>query len=138
MDPQRILLANYFAGHPHLADVPHLRASAAELLVRVNALLEQAAQAGVRFSINPRTLTIIAGEKNGGIRPGDSKVGAAMSAHKAGMAVDVYDPKGNLDSWLTDKILLEHNLYREHQSATPTWTHLQTRPPASGKRTFFP
>jgi len=63
---------------------------------------------------------------------------AMTSKHMTGQAIDIYDPDGALDDWLTDDILTQLDLYREHPAATKNWCHIQTVPPRSGKRTFYP
>ena len=62
--------------------------------------------------------------------------GAPDSAHLYGQAADIHDPDGALDAWLTDEMLEAYGLWREEPAATPTWTHLQTRPEKN--RTFKP
>ena len=134
-----LTLDQYFAGypnHPEINDV--IRANAALLLAQVNRLCTDAEQEGIAFPINPATRTQIAGEKNGGWRPQECPIGAPSSAHKQGMAVDIYDPEGSFDDWLTDDTLMQYALYREDPGSTRGWCHLTTRAPRSGKRTFFP
>jgi hypothetical protein len=63
---------------------------------------------------------------------------AVMSNHMTGNAIDLYDPEGSLDDWLTDEILEKLDLYREHPSATKNWCHVQIVPPKSKRRTFYP
>ncbi len=113
-------------------------ANAVHLIGKVNDLLHEAMDAGLTLKINPKTQSIVAGETLGGFRPQDAPIGAPQSAHKQGMAVDLYDPDGKLDEWVTDALLTKHGLYREAPSATPTWCHLTTRAPKSGRRTFMP
>lgn len=130
---------DYFAGyadHPGILD-GH-RAQAAGLLVLVNKLLAAGLAYGVVLKNNPKTGSLVSGERDGGWRPQECPTGAPNSAHKTGQAVDVYDPDGDLDDWLTDHVLQMHGLYREHPSATRGWCHLTTRPVKSGKRTFYP
>ena len=112
------------------------KSNAIELLKRVNLLL---ADYGL-VPINPDTKSQVSGQLWGGFRTQACNIGAPNSAHKQGMAVDVFDPKALLSKWLTDnpEKLIKVNLYREHPSATLTWSHLTTRPPGSGKRTFYP
>jgi hypothetical protein len=59
-----------------------------------------------------------------------------------GQAIDIYDPDGDLDEWLmTDKglaVLDSIGLWIEHPSCTKGWCHLQTIPPKSNRRVFFP
>jgi hypothetical protein len=125
-----------WASHPDCTEAR--KDSALVLLDKVNALLEQAEANGVEMHTNPHTKTMVAGEAYGGFRPQDAPVGAPHSNHKEGHAVDVYDPLGDLDRWLTDGRLEAAGLAREHPSCTGTWTHLQDVLPTSGHRTFYP
>lgn len=108
------------------------------LLDRVNGLLAEAEAHGVDLRINPRTKTYVSGETFGGFRPQDCPQGRPESAHKVGMAVDIYDPDNSLDAYVTEAILEAHDLYREAPMSTLRWCHLSTRAPRSGKRTFLP
>lgn len=134
-----ITLAEYFGSYNGHSDItPEIRAHAAVLLTRVNALLEVARTAGVLLEINPATGSLISGSTNGGYRPRRCPVGARYSSHKEGMGVDVYDPhNGDLENWITDEILEEFGLYREHPSQTKEWVHFTTREPGSKRRTFY-
>ena len=114
------------------------KAAARELLDRVNALLVEAEAHGVDLRINPRTKTYVSGEQYGGFRPQSCPQGASDSAHKVGMAVDIFDPANDLDNYVTDAILTAHDLYREAPASTDKWCHLSTRAPGSKKRTFQP
>lgn len=120
----------------HEDATPDRKAAADVMLEKVNALLLEADAHGVEFHINPHTATFVSGEKYGGFRPQDCPIGAPHSAHKEGRAVDVYDPHGDLDRWLTDARLAAHELYRETPASTNGWCHLQDRPTAN--RTFNP
>jgi hypothetical protein len=62
------------------------------------------------------------------------------SKHLQGLAIDIYDPDGDLDEWcLKCLVHLEQiGLWLEHPSSTKGWCHLQTIPPKSGKRVFYP
>ena len=114
------------------------------LLEKVNALLDSVIWA---YPIDPDTGTSISGVKggagDGGFRLPDSKTGAAKSKHKLAHAVDVFDPDNILDASLTDELLKEFGLFREHPDATNGWCHLQDLPPGAwrmdnDKRTFYP
>lgn len=143
-----ILLAQYFAAKPHT--VEH-EAAARDLLTRVDALVIEALAAG-RFSrpICPNTGSEISGSKggagDGGFRLPTATTGRQNSSHKEARGVDQYDPDNQLDEWLDqfehgdgDNTMLEkHGLYREHPGSTPSWCHLSTRAPGSGRRTFLP
>lgn len=63
---------------------------------------------------------------------------APKSKHITCQAIDIYDPDGDIDETITDELLEQFELYREHPSATKSWVHLQTVPPKSKKRTFYP
>jgi len=135
-----ITLEQYFGSKPY-SRMEESRA--VDLLERVNMLIDHAVSEGAfTRQIDPDTGSEISGSKggsgDGGFRTQDSKTGAPGSAHKLAMAVDVYDPNGELDNWITDKILTVYGLYREHPSATVGWCHLGTKAPRSGKRTFLP
>lgn len=134
-----ISLADYIGPHAASPDWTVERmANAATMLEDVNPLLAEAEAAGVKLEMNPHTKSLVSGTQYGGFRPQDCPEGAPHSAHKEGLAVDIYDPHGDLDRWLTDLILEKHDLYREHPSVTLSWCHLSSRAPASGKHTFYP
>ena len=119
---------------------PSIILSANDLLEKVNALMAHMESEGVEFKINPITKSKISGETYGGFRPQSCTQGAAKSAHKVGMAVDIYDPDNKIDAWLlahADR-LDEYDLYFEHPNDTNTWSHWGTREPKSGNRFFHP
>lgn len=114
-----------------------IRANAAELVERVNRLLEAAAlHRGLRSGWRPRGFNAIFAhtDADGIVVRG----GAPHSRHMTGEGMDVEDNDGALDTWCTDARLAEFELYREHPDATPSWTHFQTCAPHSGNRTFHP
>jgi len=128
----------YFHDKPHT--LKH-GLSADELLKRVNALLAFAATCSAyTYPIDIDTMTQISGSRggsgDGGFRLSNAATGAAKSSHKEARGVDVFDPNEVLDNWLTDNVLSEYGLYREHPDHTPGWCHLSTRPPGSSLRTF--
>jgi len=130
-----ITLEQYFGKLEHTSD--H-KANAELLLDRVNVMLADAVKNGLILKINKNTGSYISGENWGGFRSADCKIGANHSAHKLGMAVDIYDPSNALDGWLDDIKLLKYDLYREHPEHTRFWLHVSTKSPKSGKRTFLP
>lgn len=138
----------YFASKPHDTEQEIL---ADDLLTRVNALIAEA-EASVEFTSTDcqNTGTQISGSKggtgDGGFRLPGATTGSPRSSHKEAKGVDIFDPLDKLDEWL-DKFevgvgdntkLAEHGLYRESPAMTPTWCHLSTRAPKSGRRTFNP
>lgn len=62
------------------------------------------------------------------------------SKHLTCEAVDIYDPKQELQKWILKNIKLMENieLWFEDFSYTKTWVHAQIRPPKSGSRFFKP
>ena len=108
---------------------PEIEGNAVELLDRVNFLLKS-------FGEDRKV--------NSGWRPPSvnaKTAGAAVkSKHMLGLAVDLADPEGDLDEWcLENESELERlQLWQEHPSATKGWCHLQSVPPKSGKRVFYP
>lgn len=122
----------------HVDATDECKANAAAMLERVKALLVAAEADGVPLLINPNTSTHVSGNTYGGFRPQSCPQGAPDSSHKVGRGVDVYDPKDELDHWLTDAKLEQFGLYRESPVATHTWCHLTDRAPRSGRRTFLP
>lgn len=107
--------------------------NAADLLDRVNALLEEI---DLPEAQSPHV--------NSGWRSPayNAKVpnAAPRSKHITGQAIDLADPEGALDDYLMERLdLLEkHGLYLEHPLSTKSWTHLQSVPPRSGNRVFYP
>jgi len=62
------------------------------------------------------------------------------SQHLKGAAVDISDPKQELQKWVKDNIQLleEVGLWCEHFDYTSNWVHFQCHPPKSGNRFFKP
>lgn len=139
-----ITFQQYFGAKPHTAEQ---EAAAVDLLDRVEALRWES---GLERHTDLDTGTEISGSKggsgDGGFRLPTATTGRSLSSHKEARGVDCYDPNNALDNWLDEyetegggnTMLEAYGLYREAPSATPGWTHLQTRPTASGKRTFIP
>jgi hypothetical protein len=117
-----------------------LKANAQVTVDRVNALLEEALRGGVTLEMHPGNHSLV----SSGWRPptvNTKTAGAApKSKHMTCQALDVYDPDGDLDDWCMDHLeqLEAIGLWLEHPSATKGWCHLQTLPPRSGKRVFYP
>jgi hypothetical protein len=129
-----ITLTDYWMGRDRefpLALTPQIEKNAALTVQLANALL-------ARFGQGRRV--------NSGWRPpevNEKTPGAAvMSKHMTGQAIDLADPEGDLDEWLMTQAgqsaLAELGLWHEHPAATKGWCHVQTVPPRSGRRTFYP
>lgn len=130
-----------YSKSPDLA--PQRLANIDRLLVRVNRLMFLGMEEKIVFVINPKTKSQVAGETNGGFRPQDCTIGAPNSAHKEGLAVDIYDPLGQIDTWLQSspeakKLYEDLGMYFEAPSFTVGWSHWSIKSPPSGHRFFYP
>jgi hypothetical protein len=136
-----ITVEQYFGNYATSIDATDtVKSNADALLVKVNALITHMTACGVRFQNNPVTGSLVSGVTYGGFRPQNCTQGVPESAHKTGQAVDIYDPRGDIDKWLlTNEKLLDHfELWFEHPDKTPNWCHMGTRKPKSGNRFFYP
>ena len=136
-----ITIEQYFGPYIGHADVTVTRkANAVQLLVACGKLEEIMRLDGVTFRDSPTTHSGVSGEGNGGFRPQDCPIGAARSSHKEGLAVDRYDPDGNIDLWCMNhqQVLAECGIYIEHPSKTLHWSHWTIKAPGSGNRVFMP
>jgi len=107
---------------------PARLANCDRLLTAVNRLMQFCQSHGIEFKINPKTGSQISGEGNGGFRPQSCTIGAPNSAHKEALAVDIYDPVGEIDTFLltnpeAQNLARELGFYFEHPSATVGWSH---------------
>lgn len=140
-----ITLKDYWMGrdvaYPH-ALTPDIEREAGRTVELVNRLLVYAALGGVALSNHPTNGSLVS---SGWRPPAVNRAtlrAAPNSKHMTGRALDVYDPDGDLDEWLvTDKgraALESVGLWMEHPAATKGWSHLQSVPPGSGRRVFYP
>lgn len=129
-----IILSDYWMGRDvayPLALTPDIKRNAITTVALANELL---ALFGQRRKVNSgwRPPAVNAATPNA----------AAMSKHMLGQAIDLADPEGDLDEWLMGDIgqaaMTRIGLWHEHPAATKGWAHLQTVPPRSGRRTFYP
>lgn len=125
-----IELKSYWMGRAaNTALTREIEANAEELVTRVNLLM-------ARFGGTRKIVS--------GWRPPEVNAklpGAAVnSKHMTGQAVDLADPDGDLDQWCMDNPseLERFQLWQEHPAATKNVCHLQSAPPKSGKRVFYP
>lgn len=134
-----INVQDYFRQYQNHPEITAEMLTRAQLMLgKVNELLERAVELGWEPKKNGYTGNLIGGEKNGGWRPQNCAIGAAMSSHKQARAVDIYDPDNALDALIDDELLEEFGLYREHPDDTVHWCHLTDKAPGSGRRTFKP
>lgn len=140
-----ISLDDYFMGRRKqypMSVTPELVANATRMVDLANKLLARALTYGVHVPTNPNT----GSQVSSGWRPqavNSATLNAAPnSKHMTGQAIDLYDPDGDLDEWLMtgegQAALTAIGLWMEHPSSTKTWSHVQTIPPRSGRRVFYP
>lgn len=140
-----IALADYWMGRDsqyaaQLTD--ELRANAQRTVDLASEFLRRAQAAGVPLQRRVGNGTLV----NSGWRPpqvNGATPGAAMkSRHMTCQAVDVFDPDGLVGDWAMSRpgqrALEDIGLWLEHPAATKGWCHLQTVPPGSGRRVFYP
>lgn len=136
-----ITLEEYFGKWIEHPDATDARKENARKLLTACTKLEALARIDcVQFRQNPTTHSQISGSQYGGFRPQEYALGAAHSAHKEGLAVDIYDPDGKIDAWCmaNQEKLKQCGIYIEHPYATLSWSHWTIRPPASGNTVFYP
>lgn len=140
-----IQLADYWMGR----DVTHslelstnVRDNALLTVELVNKFMILGKVAGVRFENHPVTRTPV----SSGWRPASVNAAtpraAFRSKHMSGQACDLFDPEGDIDAWaMSDpgqRVLTDLGLWLEHPAATKGWCHVQTIPPMSKRRVFYP
>jgi hypothetical protein len=137
-----ITLAEYFMGR----DVEYssilgtdLRANAGRTVEAANKLLTLAKGAGVQ--IKPGKWGMV----RSGWRPPAVNAATAnaskTSLHMQCLAIDLEDVDGTLDKWCLSNanlVLRDLALWLESPTATPSWCHVQLKPPRSGNRVFTP
>jgi hypothetical protein len=139
----QITLSDYWMQRDYLYSrelTPEIIENAKGLLAKVNKLLIYVINAKVELEVSPATKSLV----SSGWRPpriNNITDGAApKSKHLIGLAVDLYDPEGEIDNFcMSNPDKLEKiGLWMEHPSATKGWCHLQSVPPRSGNRVFYP
>jgi hypothetical protein len=136
-----ITLDQYFGQWYGCSDMSDARLDNAERLLDACGNLEvMARDMGVKFPENPATGSQVSGQTYGGFRPQACTQGAAHSSHKEGLAVDIYDPFGDIDLWCLENLdkLEQCGIYIEDPNYTKGWSHWTVKPPGSGKRVFIP
>ena len=107
-----------------------IRSNAENTLAKVNELLTRAGRTMDRCASGWRPRAVNEATANSG----------AASRHLTGQAADVVDLDRSLAHWCVNHLgdLEEIGLWMEDPRWTPTWTHLQTVPPKSGKLVYIP
>jgi len=133
----------YFRGRDGVTS--DIESNISVIVSRANKLLDAVVAAGVPLEINARGNHV-----NSGYRPPEFNAtvpGAALrSKHMRGLAIDIFDPEGEIDNWLLSQqdaggeipLLSDIGLWLEHPSATKGWCHVQCVPPGSKRRVFYP
>lgn len=139
-----ITVADYFMGRDvrySAALTAKIKANAAVTVHRVAQLLALAALDGVVLGIDEVTGTHVAS----GWRPpavNDKTANAANgSTHLTAEGCDLQEASGRpFARWCLRNLdkLEAIGLWMEDPRWTPTWVHLQTRPPKSGRRVYVP
>jgi hypothetical protein len=111
-----------------LSDIPHShQVNIDELLKRVN-IIREAYGKPMNVSSGYRSLQdhLRIYSQKGITDPNKVPMG---SQHLSGEALDIADPKGELQAWIKahPEIIEQANLYLEDFGATPTWVHMQIR-----------
>jgi len=116
-----------------------LRRNAETTVARANTLLNHALNDRVYLIMNSQKSFVRSGWRPPVINRATAN-SAPLSKHMTCEAIDIEDIEGELDEWCMEhlSILEEVGLWLEHPSATKSWCHLQTKPPRSGKRVFYP
>lgn len=136
-----ITLEEYVGPHANSPDwTPDRQENAKKLLAACAALEADMAKDWIVFPVNMVTKSGVSGQTYGGFRPQNCPQGSAKSAHKEGLAVDRYDPHGEIDAYLLGHqfLLVKHGIYIEHPDKTERWSHWSIRPPKSGRHVFYP
>ena len=108
-----------------------IRANAQVTVDRVNELLARAGRSDIHAPTSGwRPVAVNDATSNS----------AARSKHLSAEAADLPDADRTLATWCVDNldVLRELGLWMEDPRWTPTWTHVQTQPPKSGKIVFIP
>ena len=108
-----------------------IRANAEIVVGRANELLARAGRSDIH--------TVNSGWRPQGINDATANA-ASHSRHLTAEAVDLPDADRTLCEWAVDNldILKELGLWMEDPRWTPTWLHVQTTPPKSGKVVYIP
>ena len=141
--PDKITLADYYMGrqieYGHEL-TPGMKLNSEITIMRVNELLEQLIAHDVELHLNPKTHSLLtSGWRPRGVNAATPNA-APNSKHMTCEACDIYDPDGDIDDWCMEHParIEDIGLWMEHPSATKGWCHVQTIPPRSGKRVFYP
>lgn len=114
-----------------------VRRNAADTVDKTNQLKMLAAQDGIVFTDD--ATEVASGWRPESINECTSNAGK-LSSHIDACGLDTRDPLRLFARWCLRNLdkLEKIGLWMEDPRWTPTWVHLQTRPPQSGKRVYIP
>ena len=138
-----ITLDELLDGNDYESLSPEIHANLQELLIRINKVR---AAWGKPMIVNSGLRTMehhIEIYKDKAKREGkvfNIKKVPMKSRHLRGQAVDISDPKRELQKWCSANVTLLESvgLWMESFVFTKTWCHFQINPPQSGRRFFMP
>lgn len=137
-----ITLAQYYKGHDLKYQAllgTDLRANAGRTVEAANKLLTLAKGAGVRLVPNAEWGMVRSGWRPPAVNAATANA-SKTSLHMQCLAVDLEDVDRSLARWCfaNQNVLKDLALWLEHPDATPSWCHVQLKPPGSGNRVFRP
>lgn len=119
-----------------------IRGNAMLTVQLANDLLGRAGKAGIQLDVHPKTGSHVSSGWRPAVINEHTPNAAPNSKHITAQAVDIYDPDGELDEWCISEeglaALADIGLWLENPASTKSWTHVQTVPPRSGRRVFYP
>ena len=129
-----ITLHAYWMGR----DVTHADELTAEINVNAQITVAKANELLARAGRNDIN-TVHSGWRPRSVNDATSNAGA-LSKHLSAEAVDLPDADRTLCEWAVDNldIVKDIGLWMEDPRWTPTWLHVQTVPPKSGKIVYIP
>ncbi len=112
-----------------------IQANGAETVRRINLLIDDY----ISDTGNERPDTWASGWRPDGVNA-HTKNAASHSTHIDALAGDVGDEERDFARWCNahPERLVEHGLWMEDSRWCPTWVHLQTVPPGSGRSIYIP
>lgn len=118
---------------------PQIERNAVTMVDLTNRLLAAAKAGGVAIHEEIQWGAVSSGWRPPSINKA-TEGASPTSKHMTGQAIDIFDPTGEIDLWMLKNpdVLAEIGLWQEAPASTPRWAHVQSVPPASGRRVFKP